>query len=112
MVGLSVGAYCTAQFAIAHPGRVLGIVLAGQRGRLGACGVARDLQGLDLLRQLAGGLGGGTVGLSLGVALLRQLRDLRLLASKSLGMPLPRRMGWLGRWFGKSSAASPMSSQA
>ena len=54
----------------------------------------------------------------LGIALHEQapgspvLRDLRLLASKSLGMPLPRRMGWLGRWFGKSSAASPMSSQA
>lgn len=40
------------------------------------------------------------------------LRDLRLLASQSLGMPLPRRMGWLGRWLGKSSVASPMSTQA
>ncbi len=34
------------------------------------------------------------------------LRDLRQLASQSLGLPLPQRHGWLGRWLGKS-AVSP-----
>jgi len=33
------------------------------------------------------------------------LRDLRLLASQSLGLPLPHRPGWLGRWLGKPAAA-------
>ena len=31
------------------------------------------------------------------------LRDLRLLASQSLALPLPQRPGWLGRWLGKSA---------
>ena len=31
------------------------------------------------------------------------LRDLRLIASQCLGLPLPQRRGWLGRWLGKST---------
>lgn len=31
------------------------------------------------------------------------LRDLRLLASASLNLPLPQRRGWLGRWLGKNT---------
>lgn len=35
------------------------------------------------------------------------LADLRQLASQSLRLPLPERRGWLGRWWGKTSAATP-----
>ena len=38
------------------------------------------------------------------------LRDLRQLASHSLGLPLHQRRGWLGRWLGKSSL--PQASRA
>lgn len=31
------------------------------------------------------------------------LRDLRLLACECLGLPMPHRRGWLGRWLGKTS---------
>ncbi len=34
------------------------------------------------------------------------LRDLRLLGSQCLGLPLPHRRSWLGRWLGKSAASS------
>ena len=35
------------------------------------------------------------------------LRDLRLLASQSLALPLPQRPGWLGRWLGKTANHTP-----
>ena len=34
------------------------------------------------------------------------LRDLRLLGSHCLNLPLPPRRGWLGRWLGQSTASS------
>lgn len=35
------------------------------------------------------------------------LRDLRLLASQCLQLPLPQRPGWLGRWLGKTVHPTP-----
>jgi pilus assembly protein CpaE len=35
------------------------------------------------------------------------LRDLRLLASQSLTLPMPQRPGWLGRWLGKPANPTP-----
>ena len=35
------------------------------------------------------------------------LRDLQQLASQSLGLPLPQRQGWLGRWLGKPTPSFP-----
>lgn len=40
------------------------------------------------------------------------LRDLRMLASQCLHLPLPQRSGWLGRWLGKSGTPSHSASQA
>lgn len=34
------------------------------------------------------------------------LRDLRQLAHRSLGLPLPNRTGWIGRWLGKADTSS------
>jgi pilus assembly protein CpaE len=35
------------------------------------------------------------------------LRDLRMLASQCLQLPLPQRPGWLGRWLGKAAHSTP-----